>query len=163
MESTFPELTALGVQWQGAAGADGRTAFHPVAEFADPAETHGLYPGQRDVGEPVVELDDVDVDVRGGHRCALPHRLRALPCSAEQKVVGIGPVRLPARAHRDGVYPDRRLRCVRRPRPGGDDDRTGTRHRIVTVQEPQRIRDHPGVQVVVHRHQVTQGRALVEA
>ena len=85
-------------------------AVDPIAEFPDAAEPHRLDPRQRDVGEPVVELRDVDIG--RGHRRPLPHGLRTALRSAEEEVVGVGPVRLPPGAHRDRVDPHRRLRRV---------------------------------------------------
>src|SRR4029450_9904918 len=68
-----------------AAGPARVAPVDPIAELADAAETHRLDPGHREMGEPVVQLRDVDVG--RGHRRALPHRVGARSRTAEQEVV----------------------------------------------------------------------------
>ncbi len=154
------ELPPVGVEGHRPAGPDARAVVDPVVELPDPAEPERLEPRDRDVGEAVVELGDVDVS--GGHRGPPPELVGTRDRAAEEEVVGVEPVGPAPGAVGQRVHEHRGLAEVGGTFGSGQHRGTRRVHGVVAVEQQQRIGDHPRVEVVVHRDRLTEHRAWIE-
>src|ERR1019366_4105363 len=147
VEPARGELTARGVEGERTVESNAGAPLDKGSALALPAELQRLEPEHGQVAEPVIDLCHVDVG-RGEGR-APPHlggRVGADRARQVLELVPAGPV-VDRRAHRLDV--DRRLGQVPGQLAPRDDEGGGAIARYVAVEEAQRRRDDPGVEVVL--------------
>ena len=161
MQPARRQLPAVRVQGELPVASDALPAFDVRPRLAPAAEAHGLEPRHRDEAEPVVHLGQLHVrrlDVGTG-----PHLRGGVAARHRREVVELVPRRAPVERGPDRLHLDRRLAEVRGGIGAGDDHCRPAVARHVAVEQAQRRRDHPGVEVVVHRHRVAVDRVRVDA
>ena len=160
MQPSPGQLTAAGVQRQLTVQRDPLAAFDELTDAAMLTETQRLQPHHGQEAESVIELGHVDV--RRPQRGVVPQRGSRVVRSHRREVETLlpgWPFEHPGthRLHRQRVPGQTRGGVAARHDDGGG---AVTGH--IAVVEAQRFGDHPGRQVVVHRHRVAVDRIRVQ-